>query len=78
MANGLAVPANTSLLIRLVDGQVIVNGPLYNRQLCVKMLRKALEALGDNAADKRHRLVLPSDRNLEDLYHRGRKKPTSL
>ena len=73
-------PVRTTLMIELSGDHLILRGPVYNRELCVRMLRKALECIGDgqpaqtDAGPGGQRLLIPVGSKLEDLYHHGRKK----
>lgn len=69
----------TTLTLTLVDGYLVIRGPVYNRDLCAKILKMALERLDmeqqvDAGAGGQRLLIPDSNAKLTDLYHRGKRK----
>lgn len=73
-------PVRTTLMIELSGDKLILRGPCHNRELCVRMLRMAMQAIGDgqpaqvDGGPGGQRLLIPVDAKLEELYHQGRRK----
>lgn len=72
-------PIRTTFQIELSGPHLILRGP-KNPQLWIKVLKQAIEAIGDREREQIDsgpggvRLLLPASANLTDLYHAGKKK----
>lgn len=72
--------AVTNLQLSLRGDKLIIRGPVYNRELCLRMLKMAMQAIGDgmpaqtDAGPGGQRLLLPVGARMSDLYLNGKKK----
>lgn len=72
-------PVRTTIQIELSGNRVCVRAP-NNKELCVRMLKLALQAIQDgqpaqvDSGPGGSRILVPASANLTDLYHHGQKK----
>ena len=72
--------AVTNLSLALRGDKLVIRGPVYNRELCLKILKLAMQAIGDgqpaqtDAGRGGQRLLIPTSAKIPELYLAGRKK----
>lgn len=70
-------PAVCDLVLSLRGDQLILRGPSLNgpmREMVVKMLKKALEAVGDGEGKHEFRMQIGGQNRLAELFHAGKRK----
>lgn len=73
-------PPETSITLTLRGDNLIIRGPCYNKELCVKILKMAIQCIGDgmptqvDAGRGGQRLLLPVGSSLADMFVEGKKR----